>query len=120
VRLLADTNIVALAVDVLRSEGHDVDYVGERAEDPGYLAILQEAHDGSRVLLTKDHDIGALVFKDAVAHAGILLIDDLGSPQAETTLLRTALSTWNQQLSAGAFVRAGVAGAKVVTKDDHE
>jgi hypothetical protein len=39
VRLLADTNIVAAAVRELRGAGHDVAFVGERAEDPGDLFV---------------------------------------------------------------------------------
>jgi predicted nuclease of predicted toxin-antitoxin system len=90
VRLLADTNIVSMAVEALRSRGHDLIYVAERDVDPGDPAILEEARASDRVLLTKDHDIGALVFRDRTAHAGVLLIDDLGSARDETSLVSGA------------------------------
>ena len=82
-------------------------YVAERETDPGDLAILNEAHASGRVLLTKDHDVGALVFRDGVPHAGVLLIDDLGSAQQETKLLSDQLAAREGELSGGAFVRAG-------------
>ncbi len=111
-RLLADTNIVAAAVRELRGAGHDVAFVGERAEDPGDLLILEEAFDSRRVLLTKDHDIGALVFRDKRSHAGVLLIDDLGSARDEVDLLLRTLAAWSDVLVAGGFVRAGNWGSK--------
>lgn len=111
--LIADTNIVALAVQRLRADGHNIVYVGERDEDPGDSAILSEAHTTGRVLLTKDHDLGTLVFRDHAPHAGILLIDDLGSSDEETSLLLDLLGTWGPQLTAGAFVRAGKWGSKI-------
>ena len=77
-RFLADTNIVAMAVEALRSQRHDVVHIAERDVDPGDRAIMDEAHSSGRVLLTKDHDIGVLVFRDKVPHAGVALIDDLG------------------------------------------
>lgn len=110
--LIADTNIVALAVQRLRVDGHNVVYVGERHEDPGDGAILSEAHASGRVLLTKDHDLGTLVFRNHAPHAGLLLIDDLGSPDEETNLLLDLLAAWGPQLTAGAFVRAGKWGSK--------
>ena len=116
-RLLADTNVVAIAVRALRAAGHDVDYIGERAIDPGDAAILAEAQTTSRVLLTKDNDISTLVFRDKATHAGVLLIDDLGSAAAETTLLAAAISRWEAQLTAGGFVRAGAWGSKIVADD---
>jgi predicted nuclease of predicted toxin-antitoxin system len=112
VRLLADTNITAHAVRALRDDGHDVDHVADRPTDPGDAALLAEAHSASRVLVTKDHDIGALVFRDGAPHAGVVLIDDLGDPAAEATLLLATLATFRAELDAGAFVRAGPDGAR--------
>lgn len=112
-RLVADSNIVVAAVEALRALGHDVQYIAERAEDPGDLTILNEARESWRVLLTKDHDIGALVFKDRIAHAGVMLLDDLGSATEETSLICEALATNDALLVAGAFIRAGKWGSRV-------
>lgn len=105
-RVFADTNIVALAVRTLRALGHDVVYSAERAEDPGDDVLLAEALADLRVFLTKDHDIGVLVHRDGQAHAGVLLIDDLGNAASETQLIESALERHGQQLEAGAFLRA--------------
>lgn len=117
-RLLADTNIASLAVGVLRTQGHDVLYTAERAVDPGDAAILSEAHGSARVLLTKDNDIGTLVFRDGMAHAGVLLIDDLGAPEEEAKLLVDTLRFWEKELGGGGFVRAGKWGSRCATGND--
>lgn len=110
-RLFADTNIVAPAVRTLRQAGHDVIYSAERPTDPGDAVLLAEAFADSRVFITKDHDIGALVFRDGAPHAGVLLIDDLASVEDETALLLACLESHGPALVSGAFVRAGASGA---------
>lgn len=114
-RLLADTNIVSPAVRALRADGHDIAYSAERTSDPGDAALLAEAYATQRVFVSKDHDIGALVFQGGAAHAGVLLIDDLGSTAEELALIRACLVTHGAQLSAGAFVRATARGSRVAT-----
>lgn len=105
-RLFADTNIVAPAVRALREAGHDVTYSAERPTDPGDEALLAEATADGRVFLTKDHDIGALVHRDGQPHAGVLLLDDLGSAAAETELILASLAREGERLVAGVFLRA--------------
>jgi len=119
VRLLADTNVAASAVRVLRTQGHDIVHTAERAVDPGDAAIMSEAHASARVLLTKDNDIGALVFRDGMAHAGVLLFDDLGSAEDEATLLVENLRVWEKELGASGFVRAGKWGSRLAAGSDH-
>ncbi len=111
-RILADTNIVAQAVRTLRDGGHDVVHAAERPTDPGDEALLAEAVRENRVFLTKDHDIGALVYRDLRPHCGVLLVDDLGAPAAEVALILAALSSYHAALAAGAFLRAGTAGVR--------
>ena len=105
-RLFADTNIVAAAVRALRSAGHDVIYSAERSTDPGDEALLAEAAATGRVLLTKDHDFGALVHRDGRAHAGVLLLDDLGDAAEEARLITATLERDGDRLAVGAFLRA--------------
>lgn len=81
--------------------------------DPGDAALLNEALSSGRVLIMKDHDIGALVFNEGAPHAGVLLIDDLGSASEETVLLRSALAQAQANLDQGAFVRAGASGVRL-------
>jgi predicted nuclease of predicted toxin-antitoxin system len=112
VRFLADSNIVAQAVHAMRAAGHDVSYLGERAEDPGDQALLAEAVAQRRIIITKDHDIGALVHRDRQPHRGVLLLNDLGDAAAESSLIFASLSSHGDRLVAGAFVRAGKAGIR--------
>jgi predicted nuclease of predicted toxin-antitoxin system len=112
VRVLADSNIVAQAVQTMRKAGHDVVYVGERAVDPGDEALLAEAEAERRVFVTKDHDIGTLVFRDLKAHSGVLLVDDLGNAAAESRLILAALTSYRDRLSERAFLRANEAGIR--------
>lgn len=87
-------------------------YIGERLEDPGDAEILAESLRSQRILLTKDHDIGVLVFRDNASHAGVVLVDDLGSPEAETDLLINTLAAWEPTLIKRGFVRAGYWGSR--------
>jgi predicted nuclease of predicted toxin-antitoxin system len=96
----------------MRSAGHDVVYGAERTEDPGDRALLAEAHAGGRILLTKDHDLGALVHRDDLPHFGVMLIDDLGDPAAEVRLILSALLSHAGRLAEGAFLRVTPSGVR--------
>jgi predicted nuclease of predicted toxin-antitoxin system len=96
----------------MRSAGHDVAYAAERAEDPGDSALLAEAYAAGRILVTKDHDIGALVHRDDLPHNGVMLVDDLGDPAAETHLILSALQSHGERLAAGSFLRVTPSGVR--------
>ena len=100
------------AVRALRDGGHDVVYAAERIADPGDEALLAEAVRENRIFLTKDHDIGELVYRDLRPHCGVLLVDDLGIPAAEAALILAALNSHHQLLATGAFLRAGTGGIR--------
>jgi predicted nuclease of predicted toxin-antitoxin system len=111
-RILADTNVVAQAVRAMRIAGHDVTYAAERPVDPGDELLLTEAVFEGRIFVTKDHDIGALVYRDAKPHCGVLLLDDMGDAAAEKDFVLEALFTHGERLLSGAFLRAGSAGIR--------
>jgi predicted nuclease of predicted toxin-antitoxin system len=113
VRFLVDANIPASIVAALRVAGHDVDYLGERPQDPGDAALLREAYDAQRIVLTKDHDIGVLVFRDSAPHAGVILLDDLGDPHAEEVLVSKTLGSHVSELVNGAFLRVTELGVRI-------
>lgn len=117
-RILADTNITAPAVQTLRAAGHDVLYAAERSIDPGDAALLQEASVERRVFLSKDHDIGTLVFRDAATHAGVMLIDDVGDAEQETSMILYLLESVEADLLAGMFVRGGPWGWRLGAHND--
>ena len=112
-RLFADTNITAPAVHAMRAAGHDVIYSGEWASDPGDSVLLGEAATNGRIFLTKDHDIGELVFARGAAHRGVVLIDDLGDASEEAAMLISALGIYAAELETGAFLRVDVTGVRV-------
>jgi predicted nuclease of predicted toxin-antitoxin system len=97
-------------VAVLRAEGYDVVYASERQVDLGDAALLAEAFADQRVFVTKDHDLGTIVFLDGAPHCGILLVDDFGRPAAEAEMLRRLLLEYAEALNEGAFVRADADG----------
>ena len=106
-----------MATATLRAAGHDVVFMAERDIDPGDLEILREANSTGSVLITKDTDIGTLVSRDKHPHAGVLLIDDLGSAQDETDMLVAQVNTWSAELASGAFIRAGLWGSKLASQE---
>ena len=111
-RLFADTNITAPAVRALRNAGHDVIYSAERPSDPGDAALLAEAASDKRIFVTKDHDIGELVFAHGARHSGVLLIDDLGDAAVEAAHLLRTLGAHADELISGAFIRADATGVR--------
>ena len=111
-RILADSNIVARAVQAMRAAGYDVVYVGERRTDPGDQALLAEAAAEGRIFVTKDHDVGVLVYRDQQPHFGVLLLVDLGDAKAESKLILAALQSHSDRLTGGALLRATEAGIR--------
>ena len=73
-KLLFDSCISSLVANELKKEGHDVVSAAEWTEDPGDEAILAVALQQKRILVTLDKDFGELVFKEKLAHAGVILL----------------------------------------------
>jgi predicted nuclease of predicted toxin-antitoxin system len=75
VRLLADENVPAPSVALLRAAGHDVVYVLE--ERPGIPdpEVATWGHDERRVVVTFDRDLGELLVRGrAPAPPGLVLL----------------------------------------------
>lgn len=73
-RLLADEDLDARIVGLLRDSGHDVVEIrGERAgsADEAVLALVRRS---DRVLVTRDKDFGELVVRHGQRSAGIVLV----------------------------------------------
>jgi len=72
-RFLADENLEAPVVEILRRAGHDVATVPAQAgiRDPEVLARSVEEH---RVLITNDKDFAELAFLQRSASIGIVLV----------------------------------------------
>jgi len=74
-RLLANENVPLAVVGALRARGHDVSSVGEDAPGSTDPAILRQATDEARLLLTFDKDFGELAVRARLpAASGIVLL----------------------------------------------
>ena len=73
-RIVADENVEKEIVDRLRADGHDVAFIAEDAPGIDDGAVLDRSVDAGRILLTADKDFGELVFRQRMAHSGILLV----------------------------------------------
>ena len=71
-RLLIDACVAGAVVCALRDAGFDAEWVAEWETDPGDAAILDHAHETGRVVITRDKDFGALIFRDKQPHSGLL------------------------------------------------
>jgi predicted nuclease of predicted toxin-antitoxin system len=74
VLFLADENCDFAVVRALRSAGHDVISVAELSPRADDNVVLNLARRDQRLLLTEDKDFGNLVYADAQATAGVILI----------------------------------------------
>jgi predicted nuclease of predicted toxin-antitoxin system len=91
-RLLANENFPRVAVEVLRSLGHDVLWVAENCPSVRDEYVLDLAVRESRVLLTQDKDFGELAFRRGLpATSGIVLLRLLPIPSLVAEFARKAL-----------------------------
>lgn len=91
-RLFADACVARSLVSALRSAGHDVIYVAEGPPSVEDEDILVAALAEQRILLTEDHDFGALAVRDGRLSAGVVLIELYGlSPAARDARVLMAL-----------------------------
>ena len=103
-RFVADEGCDFAVVRALRAAGHDVTAILEispRAQDTAIIDLAVREH---RVLLTEDKDFGELVYANARAASGVILLRFPGNvratlPTAVTTLVREK----GEQLS-GCFI----------------
>ncbi len=103
-RFVADEGCDFTVVRALRTAGHDVTAILEispRAED---AAIIDLAVRERRILLTEDKDFGELVYANAQAASGVILIRFPGNVRATLpTAVVTLVNNKGEQLF-GCFV----------------
>jgi predicted nuclease of predicted toxin-antitoxin system len=89
----------------LREQGYDVYSVGEQS--PGWpdLQVLAHAVNENRVVISNDKDFGELVFKNRLAHCGIVLmrLDDERLDNKITTLSRF-FSSFSEPITPQHFI----------------
>jgi len=73
-RVLANENFPAQAVEALRSSGHDVVWMHTDAPGSSDAEVLERAVSEERILITFDKDFGELVFRRGMgAPCGVIL-----------------------------------------------
>lgn len=73
-RFITDENLGIRVPQYLRTLGYDVISVIEVALSKPDTDILDIANREDRIILTTDKDFGELVFKEKLAHAGVILL----------------------------------------------
>lgn len=103
-RILANENLPGEAVEALRKVGHDVVWARTHAPGRSDEAVLAQAQDEARIVITFDKDFGEMAFRWGLpASSGVILFraKTQGSAQA-TTLIVEALrsrSDWTGHFS---------------------
>jgi predicted nuclease of predicted toxin-antitoxin system len=82
VRLLANENFPAEAVDALREKGHDVIWVRTDAPGSDDESILTRAQRESRILITFDKDFGELAFRSRLPAASGIILFRISAPSS--------------------------------------
>jgi predicted nuclease of predicted toxin-antitoxin system len=98
-RFIVDECTGPVVAQWLRSLGHDVFSVFDEARGSEDDWILQKAFDEERVLVTCDKDFGDLVYRDGLAHKGIILLRTVvQEPASLITLLSRVLANYSDQI----------------------
>ena len=102
-RFLVDRCAGRRLAELLREQGHDVVEVRSLGRDPGDEALLRQAADQKRVLVTIDSDFGALIHVRARAHAGLVRLPDV-PPATRIEVMAQILGGHSEEELASALV----------------
>jgi predicted nuclease of predicted toxin-antitoxin system len=92
-RVLANENLPRIAVEALRSLGHDVLWIAEDCPSVRDEHVLDLAVRESRTLLTHDKDFGELAFRQGLpATSGVVLLPVAPIPSLVAELASRAFS----------------------------
>ena len=98
-KLFLDTCVSGLALNFLKSAGHDVIWSAEWESDPGDDEILLRAQQEERILVTIDKDFGELVYRLRRISAGVLLMRLAGlSPAGKAELVSSVIREHGEEL----------------------
>jgi predicted nuclease of predicted toxin-antitoxin system len=104
-KILLDTCVWGGAKAELQANGHDVVWTGDLAADPGDEAILAQAHQEGRILITLDKDFGELAIVHAKPHCGIVRLVNIRAKQ-QASMCEAVLAKHADELLLGAIVTA--------------
>lgn len=102
-RILVDNCLSWRLARALAEDGHDVEFVGDWASDPGDEFILEYANGQRRVVITLDSDYTTLAMFHHAAHAGIIRLNRV-RPVDYVSETRRAISLHGADLEAAAVV----------------
>jgi len=98
--VLADESVERQIVARLRQDGYSVLYVAEM--EPGITdnLVLRRVNETQSFLITEDKDFGELVFRQGLAHCGVVLVRLAGLPaHAKALMVSQALAAHRTELS---------------------
>jgi len=88
---------------LLAEKGHEVEWIGDREQDPGDEAIIKWAAEHKMVLVTLDKDFGELAIVRGMAHAGIVRLVGLRANE-QGPVCAIVLEKYASELGAGAIL----------------
>ncbi len=104
-KILADQDVYASTVHLLRDLGQDVSTAAEAGLSSATdVELLQAARKEHRLLITRDRDFGALVFLKHLGAGVIYLRMAPGNADRVHAQLRTVLSAYDEEALQKAFV----------------
>jgi predicted nuclease of predicted toxin-antitoxin system len=104
-KILLDACISPQAKAELQAAGHDVVWAGDWTEDPGDPAILAQANQEGRVLVTLDKDFGELGVLREARHRGIVRIVNFRASQ-QGRVCAEIMARHAVELQQGAIITA--------------
>lgn len=99
---MADEGVDYQIVERLRQAGHTVWYLAEMDPGTSDQEVLSLANREGAVLLTADKDFGEMVYRQHLAHPGIILLRLAGlSPAGKARLVAEAINAHSPEFAHG-------------------
>jgi len=91
-RFIIDENCGVKLSEALNSEGYDsIPVIRSMAGAPDIL-VLERAEREERIVITSDKDFGELIYKQGLAHHGVILLRlETDEPAARITVVRRVI-----------------------------
>jgi predicted nuclease of predicted toxin-antitoxin system len=110
VRFLADESIDRQIVDAVRDLGYDVLAIAETSPGIPDTLVLSRANEARAILLTADKDFGELVYRQRLAHSGVILVRLAGhATDVKAKIVAAAIERHAAELELGFVVVTGKA-----------
>ena len=101
-KFLADESVDRQIVEAIRHLGYTVLSIAETSPGVPDIQVLSQANESEAVLLTTDKDFGELVFRQRMAHSGVILARLAGyAPEAKAIIVAAAIEKHARELEHG-------------------